>query len=165
MQLYTRIKYVFISRILNFKRMIFKLVSGAKTRCIIILTALHGRLTTYTYLHKQSNSSISHGIRKPKDSTAHNRIAQIKYWHSKGSSTWMLHRGKTITKHITIIKWRKPALGKLDLKSKSKTSLSLHKATDTQSIYYFQLTKSVSYFFFPKFDSSKKFWFSGSTST
>lgn len=122
MQLYTRIKYTFffISRILNFKQMNFKLVSGAKTHCIIILTALHGRLTTYTYLHKQSNSSISHGIRKPKDSTAHNRIAQIKYWHSKGSSTWMLHRGKTITKHITIIKWRKPASGNLDLKSKSK---------------------------------------------
>lgn len=53
-------------------------VSGAKS-FIIILTALHGRLTTYTYLHKKSNSSISHGIRKPKDSTAHNRIAQIKY--------------------------------------------------------------------------------------
>lgn len=123
--------------------MIFKLttstvnsISGAKICCIIILTALHGRLTTYTYLHKKSNSSISHGIRKPKDSTAHNRIAQIKYWHSKGSSTWMLHRGKRITKHITIIKWRKPALGKLDLISKSKTILLLHKATDTQIIIF-----------------------------
>lgn len=123
-------------------------VSGAKISCIIILTALHGRLTTYTYLHKKSNSSISHGIRKPKDSTAHNRIAQIKYWHSKGSSTWMLHRGKTITKHITIIKRRKPALGKLDLISKSKTILLLHNATDTK-LLIFNLQNLFHTSFFP----------------
>lgn len=48
----------------------------------------------------------------------------------------MLHRGKRITKHITIIKWRKPALGKLDLKSKNKTILLLHKATETQTIIF-----------------------------
>lgn len=48
----------------------------------------------------------------------------------------MLHRGKRITKHITIIKWRKPALGKLDLKSKNKTILLLHKVTETQMIIF-----------------------------
>lgn len=44
------------------------------------------------YLHKKSNSSVSHGKRKTKDATTHNSIAQIKYWHSKGSSTRMLRK-------------------------------------------------------------------------
>lgn len=48
----------------------------------------------------------------------------------------MLHRGETITKHMTIIKWRTPALGKLDSTSTSKTTLLAHKAADTQSIIF-----------------------------
>lgn len=50
------------------------------------------------HLREEHNASVRHGVRQAQNAAAHDGVAQVEDWHSKGGMTGMLLGEKTMNK-------------------------------------------------------------------